>query len=396
VTHISVAVVLGGTNEERNVSLASGRAVVEALRSLGHAVVAVDPAHGAVPREEEARMLGGAVGTDPPDLAELARLDSSAVGAALAELPAIRNADVIFLALHGEDGEDGKFQALLDLSDLTYTGSGCLGSAIAFDKRVSKELLVQADVPTPPWTSRALGAREVQDALGLPLVVKPSNGGSTVGLTVVQQPEELEPAMELAARYDADVLCERFVPGRELTVAVLGGEPLPPVEIIPSHDIYDYECKYTPGMSRYEVPADISAAESARLARRTSRPRRAPVWQSWPAKHTWRFVRSRTAGSISFGGTTDLCGAWRRTACRVSPPPAWCRRRRKLRASPSPSCANGSRSRPWPRGVATRRQRPEPGPSRGGHSEAWRTPIAPTATPSPPAAGGSLTSLRPG
>jgi D-alanine-D-alanine ligase len=266
VTHISVAVVLGGTNEERNVSLASGRAVVEALRSLGHAVVAVDPAHGAVPREEEGRMLGGAVGTDPPDLAELARLDSSAVGAALAELPAIRNADVIFLALHGEDGEDGKIQSLLDLSDLTYTGSGCLGSAIAFDKRVSKELLVQADVPTPPWTSRALGAREVQDALGLPLVVKPSNGGSTVGLTVVQQPEELEPAMELAARYDADVLCERFVPGRELTVAVLGGEPLPPVEIIPSHDIYDYECKYTPGMSRYEVPADISAAESARLA----------------------------------------------------------------------------------------------------------------------------------
>jgi D-alanine-D-alanine ligase len=260
-----IAVVLGGTNEERNVSLATGRAVVAALRERGHEVVAVDPAHGAVPPEEEARMLGGEVGADPPGLDELARLGGSAVGAALAELPAVRRADVVFLALHGEFGEDGTVQGLMDLAGVAYTGSGCLGSAVAFDKRVSKELLDRAGVPTPAWTPGGESAEDVLAMLGLPLVVKPSSGGSTVGLSVVRDASELEPAIELAARYDDDVLCEAFVAGRELTVAVLDGEALPPVEIIPSHEIYDYECKYTPGMSRYVAPAELTADETARL-----------------------------------------------------------------------------------------------------------------------------------
>ncbi len=262
---MNIAVVLGGTNEERNVSLATGRAVLTALRERGHEVVAVDPAHGAVPAEEEARMLGTEVGADPPSLADLERLGSSAVGAALAELPAIRRADVVFLALHGEFGEDGTVQGLLDLAGVAYTGSGCLGSAVAFDKRVSKELLTYGGVPTPAWTPSAADPAAIVDALGLPLVVKPSSGGSTVGLTVVHQADRLEEAIELAAEYDDDVLCEAFIPGRELTVAVLDGEALPPVEIIPSHEIYDYECKYTPGMSRYEAPADLSSEETERL-----------------------------------------------------------------------------------------------------------------------------------
>ncbi len=262
---MKVAVVLGGTNEERNVSLATGRAVVAALRERGHEVVPVDPAHGAVLPVDEARMMGGAVGTDPPGIEELAHLRRSAVGAALAELPAVRNADVVFLALHGEFGEDGTVQGLLDLAGVPYTGSGCLGSAVAFDKRVSKELLVYAGVPTPAWTPVDASAAEIVEALGLPLVVKPSSGGSTVGLSVVRAADELEPALELAARYDDDVLCEEFVPGRELTVAVLGSEALPPVEIIPSHEIYDYECKYSDGMSRYEAPANLSADETRRL-----------------------------------------------------------------------------------------------------------------------------------
>jgi D-alanine-D-alanine ligase len=262
---MKVAVVLGGTNEERNVSLATGRAVVGALRERGHEVVAVDPAHGAVPPEEESRMLGGAVGADPPGLEALARLGSSAVGAALADLPAVRRADVVFLALHGEFGEDGTVQGLLDLAGVPYTGSGCLGSAVAFDKRISKELFAHLGVPTPAWTRAAAPPDEIVERLGLPLVVKPSSGGSTVGLTVVRADHELPAAIELAARYDDDVLCEAFIPGRELTVAVLDGEALPPVEIIPSHEIYDYECKYTDGMSRYEAPADLSSDETARL-----------------------------------------------------------------------------------------------------------------------------------
>jgi D-alanine-D-alanine ligase len=260
-----VAVVLGGTNEERNVSLATGRAVIAALRERGHEIVAVDPAHGAVPPEEETRMLGGAVGADPPGLDELARLGRSAVGAALAELPAVRRADVVFLALHGEFGEDGTVQGLLDLAGIAYTGSGCLGSAVAFDKRLSKELLVHGGVPTPAWTRAGAAPGEILESLGLPMIVKPSSGGSTVGLTVVRAENQLEPAIALAARYDDDVLCEEFIPGRELTVAVIDGEALPPVEIIPSHEIYDYECKYTAGMSRYEAPADLSAVDTIRV-----------------------------------------------------------------------------------------------------------------------------------
>jgi len=262
---MEVAVVLGGTNEERNVSLASGRAVVAALRGRGHRVVAVDPAHGVVPPEEEARMLGGAVGASPPEPSEMARLRASAVGAALADLPAVRRADVVFLALHGEFGEDGTVQGLLDLAGVPYTGSGCLGSAVAFDKRISKELLAHAGVETPAWAPADASPSQIVASLGLPLVVKPASGGSTVGLSVVRQPQQLDAALELAARYDADVLCERFIPGRELTVAVLEGEALPPVEIIPSHEIYDYECKYSAGMSRYEAPADLSPSEMSHI-----------------------------------------------------------------------------------------------------------------------------------
>ena len=262
---MNIAVVLGGTNEDRNVSLASGRAVVAALREKGHSVVAVDPAHGVILPEEEAHILGGAVGVDPPTLEDLSRLGRSAVGAALADLPAIRRADVVFLALHGEGGEDGTMQGLLDLAGVCYTGSGCLGSAVGFDKRISKELMRLAAVPTPEWTPEGVTPDEVIEALGLPLVVKPSSGGSTVGLSVVQTREELKPALDLAAVYDDDVLCERFVPGRELTVAVLDAVALPPVEIIPGHEIYDYECKYTPGMSRYDVPAHLTADQDERI-----------------------------------------------------------------------------------------------------------------------------------
>jgi D-alanine-D-alanine ligase len=262
---MNVAVVLGGTSEERNVSLATGRAVVAALREKGHEVVAVDPAHGVVPREEEERMFGGAVGVDPPNLDELAALGGSAVGSALAELPAVRRADVVFLALHGEFGEDGTVQGLLDLAGVPYTGSGCLGSAVAFDKRISKELFEHEGVPTPAWAGESATPEEILQALELPFVVKPSSGGSTVGLSIVRRPEELPAALDLAARYDDDSLCEAFVPGRELTVTVLDGEPLPPVEIIPSHEIYDYECKYSAGLSRYETPARLSDAETERI-----------------------------------------------------------------------------------------------------------------------------------
>lgn len=264
---LTIAVLLGGTSEERRVSLASGRAVVEALRSRGHEVVAVDPAYGAIPPVEEARYLGGEVGREPPSLEELRNMGRRALGAALPELPALREADVVFLALHGGDGENGHVQAALDVAGIPYTGSGVLGSALAFDKRVSKELFAWAGVPTPAWTPRDASPEEVVDTLGLPLVVKPAGGGSTVGLTVVRATRELPAALDLALRYDEDVLCEAFVPGRELTVTVLEGEALPAVEIIPAGEIYDYEAKYTPGGSSYVAPAELEPREAEELGR---------------------------------------------------------------------------------------------------------------------------------
>ncbi|MFQ5746632.1 MAG: D-alanine--D-alanine ligase [Gemmatimonadota bacterium] len=263
---LNVAVVLGGTSEERLVSLASGRGVIAALRERGHEVTAIDPAVGAVPREDEERCLGTGVGEAPPGEADLAELARTALGPRIADVPELRAADVVFLALHGDDGEDGRIQAVLDLAGVPYTGTGCLGSAIAFDKRVSKELMATAGIPTPAWTPRGASEDAILRDLGLPLVVKPSNGGSTVGLTVVREAGELGAALALAARYDEDVLAEAFVPGRELTVTVLEGRALPVVEIIPGHEIYDYESKYTPGMSSYEVPARLDPADAARLA----------------------------------------------------------------------------------------------------------------------------------
>lgn len=264
---LHIAVLLGGTSEERNVSLASGRAVMQALRERGHTVVPVDPAIGAISPEGEGRYLGGAVGTEPPSLEDLRAMGAAAAGAALAELPALLDCDVAFLALHGGEGENGGIQVMLDSAGIRYTGSGVAGSAAAFDKRLSKELMLAAGVPTPAWAPRDAPLDEIVRTLGLPLVVKPSSGGSTVGLTIVRTAEQLPGAIALAEQYDRDVLCEEFIEGREVTVTVLDGEPLPVVEIIPGNEIYDYESKYTPGKSQYICPAELSASVESELAR---------------------------------------------------------------------------------------------------------------------------------
>jgi D-alanine-D-alanine ligase len=254
---MNIAVLMGGTSEERSVSLASGRAVMDALRSGGHEVHAVDTARGYVPPDEEDRLLGATVGATPPDIRELAEARRGSLSLAVAELPVVREADVAFIVLHGGEGENGKVQAVLEMADIPFTGTGHLGCAIAMDKRLSKQLFGVASVPTPAWMPAGAHADGAIEQLGLPLIVKPSNGGSTVGLSLVRDPAELKPAIAEARRYDEDVLVERYVEGREITVAVLEGEALPAVEIFPGHELYDYESKYTPGTSRYETPAHL-------------------------------------------------------------------------------------------------------------------------------------------
>lgn len=262
---LSVAVLMGGMNEERRVSLASGTAVCGALRERGHGVVVIDPATGVVPPAAESELAAEAGRPGPPSDHELEALANSALGLRIAEIPELLDADLAFLALHGRGSEDGQLQAILDAAGVCYTGAGMLGSAIAFDKRVSKELLHYSDLRTPDWAPAGLPPDGILAMLGLPLVVKPSGGGSTVGLTVVRQGGELEDALRLAQRFDTDVLVESFVPGRELTVTILEGRALPAVEIVPGNEIYDYEAKYTAGLSEYLVPAPLEPEQAARL-----------------------------------------------------------------------------------------------------------------------------------
>jgi D-alanine-D-alanine ligase len=263
-----IAVLMGGTSSERDVSLASGIRITEALRACGHDVVAVDTVSGVLTRGDEERLLaGGVVKTVPPDTKALIRMNAAMQGT----LRALPQADVLFLALHGGQGEDGTLQALLDLTGVPYTGSGHLASALAMDKDLSKRLFRSAGVPTADWLMT--GPREelsetmVEQTLGLPVVVKPSKEGSTVGLSVVKELGQLRAAIAEAALYDDEVMIERFVPGRELTVGVVGDHAMPVGEIIPKHEIYDYECKYTPGMAVEEFPAKLTPAQTAEAQR---------------------------------------------------------------------------------------------------------------------------------
>lgn len=257
-----ITVLLGGTSAERDVSLASGLRMADALRSRGHDVTSIDTAYGVLSLVEEQAMLGGSImRTVPPDVQALVRLEQ----AMPERLSAIPPSDVVLLGLHGGRGEDGTIQAMLDLAGVVYTGSGHLASALAMDKDLSKHLFLSAGVPTPTWRMAPVDKSDVMVALGYPCIVKPSKQGSTVGLSLVRASDELQPAIDLAGQYDDEVMVEQFIAGRELTVAILGDQPLPVGEIIPKHELYDYECKYTPGMAREVFPADLSETQTARV-----------------------------------------------------------------------------------------------------------------------------------
>jgi D-alanine-D-alanine ligase len=260
---VKITVLMGGTSAERDVSIASGVRIAAALRSRGHEVISLDTALGVIDDATEKRLLAAGVQQAPPDLASLAAMSERSLSPMLGTLPEVRAADVVFLALHGGQGEDGTLQALFDLSGVRYTGTGQLGSAIAMDKDISKRLFRDNGVGTADWLMAPATAAQVEAKLGFPVVVKPSKQGSTVGLTLVREPHELEAAIVEAYRYDDEVMLEQFIRGRELTVGIVGNEALPIGEIIPKHELYDYECKYTAGMAVEEFPAKLDAAVAA-------------------------------------------------------------------------------------------------------------------------------------
>ena len=238
-----VAVLMGGSSAERAVSLMSGNGVLTALQGLGVDAHAFDPAER--------------------DLLDLKR----------------DGYERAFIALHGRHGEDGTVQGLLELLGIPYTGSGVMASSVAMDKVMTKRLWVAENLPTPRWAWLAPGAQaraqvmKVPDTLGLPLIVKPPREGSSIGITKVQGYSQMQGAVALAAQYDADVLCEEFIAGIELTCPVLGtGEnarALPVVRIDAPNGNYDFQNKYYTDVVRYAIPSGLSAAEDAEVQRLT-------------------------------------------------------------------------------------------------------------------------------
>lgn len=252
-----VAVLTGGSTAERDVAFAGAAQVVASLRRSGYDVAVVDTVNGSINRDDEHLVLTPRVSASAPDPAHLANWRSKELATDAIRSPEVTGAALVFIVLHGEQGEGGGLQLELDALGATYTGSGPSGSANAMDKNLAKSIMRDVGIPTPDWVMWT-GSNTDYSNLGFPLIVKPSRVGSTLGLSVVKNAGEIDLAVTEALRYDSDVMFESFVSGREFTVGVLGDRVLAVGEIIPEHEIFDYECKYTPGMSQEIFPARIS------------------------------------------------------------------------------------------------------------------------------------------
>jgi len=221
-----VGVLMGGMSSERDVSLKTGEAVAESLQRLGHDVVRIF------------------VDGDVDRVLRQSRID------------------VAFVALHGKFGEDGCIQGLLEILGIPYTGSGVLASALAMDKLKSKEIFRLHNVATPPYYSLrepdADRALAIHGSFGFPAVVKPRREGSSVGVSIVHDAAGLAEAVEQAMRFDDEAIVERFIKGKEVQVGLLDGRVLGAIEIVPKREFYDYQAKYTPGMTEYFFPARLS------------------------------------------------------------------------------------------------------------------------------------------
>ena len=236
-SEVKVAVLLGGKSAEREVSLSTGGAIFDSLIGSGVDAVSIDTA-----------------GNWQDEIME-------------------ENAEIAFIALHGRGGEDGTIQGALELMGLSYTGPGVMASALAIDKIQSKQVFRACDIPTPDYVYIGPGQYDGPVSLPLPVVVKPSREGSTIGISIVREEGELEGAISEAASHDPWVLIESFVDGDDLTIGVLNGEPLAVVQIITKTGFYDYETKYVTGAEEYRVPAPLGEEETARvreIARKTA------------------------------------------------------------------------------------------------------------------------------
>ncbi len=236
---MKVGVLMGGWSPEKKISMMSGKGVVEGLKKAG--IKAVPLVLTAADKDEK-------------------QLEKRIKAAKL---------DAVFIALHGGFGEDGTLQALLDKWGVAYTGSGALACGLAMHKGCSKLVFEANAIPTAPWQalhkSWGKGKRLKEIRLGFPLVVKPADVGSAIGVTIVKKRDELVKAIQKAFQYSPWAIVEKFVPGVEVTVTVLGRKALPVIEIVPKNEFYDFDAKYTPGQSDHVVPARIAAKNAQKV-----------------------------------------------------------------------------------------------------------------------------------
>ncbi|MDR3728782.1 MAG: D-alanine--D-alanine ligase [Oscillospiraceae bacterium] len=277
---MKIVVLAGGLSPERNVSLSSGSMICQALRQRGHQVAFVDMFFGTEGYEGSLEDLFSAplpedlkkVGREAPDLkavrASRRQGGNSMFGKGVLELCAM--ADVVFLALHGQCGEDGRVQAAFDLLGIPYTGSGYLGSGIAMDKDLTKRLVAPLGVLTPKWKTVSYDAADI-DALTedteLPCVVKPIDSGSSIGVCIARTREELRQALEQGLALGGRSVIEQYIAGREVQIAVLEDRALPSIEIVPKQGFYDYANKYQPGAAEEICPAPIPAEVEEKLGK---------------------------------------------------------------------------------------------------------------------------------
>lgn len=278
---MKIVVLAGGLSPERNVSLSTGTVVCEALRSRGHRAALIDMFFGAEDWSGGLEELFDApipqqwrkVSPKAPDLKQVRaarRLQGASMfGQGVLELCAM--ADIVFLALHGACGEDGRVQAAFDLMGIAYTGSGYLGSAIAMDKDLTKRLVASAGAAvTPEWETIAYTEEEIPAIArrwSLPCVVKPVDSGSSIGVYIAHDRQALEAALRAGLSFDGRAIIEQYIAGRELQVGVLNDSALPSIEIIPKSGFYDYENKYQPGAALELCPAPIAPEVEETLGR---------------------------------------------------------------------------------------------------------------------------------
>jgi len=271
-TKLKIAVLMGGNSAERDVSLASGTGIIAGLRAAGHEAIAIDTALGAGQLTSIKRAEIEGIKAEPPSVTDLSQIPSETAIATVSS-PDLKEVDLVFLALHGGMGENGTIQAILDLMGIPYTGSGVLASAAAMDKHIAKKIFIASGIPTPDYILKQSSEvvdetaliRDVESSVGFPVVVKPNDQGSSVGLDIARDKSALQAIAARAAEYSDRIIFEKYISGRELTVGILGNETLPVVEMRPHEGFYDYKHKYTPGMTDYIVPAPLTEAQERRI-----------------------------------------------------------------------------------------------------------------------------------